>query len=207
MGTPNAEFPAWVCGSDALSHEDMCETVKQHRVKIRELANDSRARVDSIVERCAGYGVHDTSRADCPEARFLRLEGDFVGCPYCVATNNRISPIRQGQLTCCVCWEVIQWRTTAGARPVDVQAAVSSRAIVNEEHSARLAQRYDGRVNVVGEQYRVGSRARFGRKQRWDKGNTIMIDEDTNLQYRVLGHWWSDAGAPHHVLAPAVEPC
>jgi hypothetical protein len=132
MGSPVADWPTWVYSSETITRDEMYAITRTYKGRLQEMMLDSRARVDSILERFEGYDVHDACPTNLPSSLHLRLVGDFVKCPFCMSKNKSVTPVRQGQLMCCSRWEAILRRTPAGARPVDVQAVINSRTEVDD---------------------------------------------------------------------------
>jgi hypothetical protein len=89
-----------------------------------------------------------------------------------------------------------------GAEPADLQAVLTSRAIINEEHTARMKRLYEERANSVSEEYRQSSRPRGVRQTCWDEGR-VMIDSDANLECEQC---WGVAGAMRELHTPYVRP-
>jgi transcription elongation factor Elf1 len=159
--------------------------------------------VESIVEAFEGYGFHDVAPTDQSADLFLRLRGDFIGRPYCYARNRIVDPVRRGQLMCCNCWEPIICRTETGGRPADVQAVINARAEGHDDHEARLAERYEERIDRAGEEYRTGSQSRITHEQRWDAGRAVVMDRNAPLHCRTC---WAAGGAIRERLSAWLHP-
>jgi hypothetical protein len=96
MGYETTEWPSWVYSSETVADKEMCGLTWRYVVRIREMMANSRIRVGSIVEAAEGYNIHDAAPADLSADLFLRLRGDFVGCPYLHARCGIVEPVRRG---------------------------------------------------------------------------------------------------------------
>jgi hypothetical protein len=191
LGDASTEWPSWVNSSETITNDEMYNISWKHRVRIHEMMMNSRVRVELIVGRFEGHDVHDVAPRDLSADLFLRLRGDFIRCLLFQARNRSVDPLRQGQL-CCTWWEPIIWRAHAGRRPVDVQAVINARTEVHDDRDARLAERYEERINRAGEEYRNSSQSRITHEQRWDAGRAVIIDRNAPLRYRTC---WAAGGA------------
>jgi hypothetical protein len=181
MGHATTEWPSWIYNSETITSNGMCDLISWRRAMIREIMANSRGPANSLVEGFEGNGVLNLATTDLPVDIYLRLSGDVIGRPYCYARSRMIGPIRQGQLMCCTCWEPIIWRTPTGRRPADVQAVVNARTEVHDDHDARLAERYEERINRAGDEYRTGSSSRSTHEQRWDAGAAVLMGRNAPL--------------------------
>jgi hypothetical protein len=76
MGHASTEWPSWVCSSETITNDEMCDISWARRVRIREMMINSRVRAESIVEGFEGHGVHD-AQTDISADLFLRSEATF----------------------------------------------------------------------------------------------------------------------------------